>query len=110
MSAEMEYFIYLLEYYAEYTKKSARDVLMEWDGKGITDTIFNGYFRYHQERKRTLLKVLTAFLRQRSTRHDRQEATHRGCSHRPYSLSTPAQTFPPAFRLSGKKGNLTQTS
>ena len=45
MSAEMEYFIYLLEYYAEYTKKSARDVLKEWDGKGITDTIFNGYFR-----------------------------------------------------------------
>ena len=36
--------------YAEYTKKSARDVLKEWDGKGITDTIFNGYFRYHQER------------------------------------------------------------
>ena len=50
MSAEMEYFIYLLEYYDEYTKKSARDVLKEWDGKGITDTIFNGYFRYHQER------------------------------------------------------------
>ena len=26
-------------------------------------------------------------------------AIHRGCSPRPYSLSTPAQTFPPASRL-----------
>ena len=50
MSAEMEYFIYLLEYYAEYAKKPARDVLKNWDDKGITDKIFNGYFKYHQER------------------------------------------------------------
>jgi hypothetical protein len=33
MSAEMEYSIYLLEYYAEYTKKPARNVLKEWDAR-----------------------------------------------------------------------------
>ena len=62
MSAEMEYFIYLLEYYAEYTKKSARDVLKEWDGKGITDTIFNGYFRYHQERIKDAFEGIDSLL------------------------------------------------
>lgn len=50
MSAEMEYFIYLLEYYSEYKNKSAKDVLKEWDEKGLTDIIYDGYFRYHQER------------------------------------------------------------
>lgn len=50
MSAEMEFFIYLLEYYAEYRKKSAGEILTEWDSHGITDTIYNGYFQYHQER------------------------------------------------------------
>ena len=25
-------------------------MLKEWDEKGITDEIYNGYFEYHQER------------------------------------------------------------
>ena len=50
MSKEMEFFIYLLEYYAEYRKMSAGDVLTEWDEHGITQEIYDGYFQYHQER------------------------------------------------------------
>ena len=87
MSAEMEYFIYLLEYYAEYTKKSARDVLKEWGGKGITDTIFNGYFRYHQERIENAFEDIDSLLATGETRvvigRKQLIAIHRGCSPQP---------------------------
>ncbi|MCD7855108.1 MAG: DUF3791 domain-containing protein [Clostridiales bacterium] len=50
MSAEMDFFIYLLEYYAEHKKTDAGNVLKEWDEHGITQEIYDNYEMYHQER------------------------------------------------------------
>lgn len=49
MSDEMDFFIFLLEMYAKEKGRSAGDVLKEWESKGITNEIYNGYFQYHQE-------------------------------------------------------------
>lgn len=50
VNEETWFFIYLLEHYAEYKNESTGDVLREWDEKGITQEIYDGYFQYHQER------------------------------------------------------------
>ena len=50
MTAEMEFFLFLIERYAFDRNRSTGDVLREWDEKGITDEIYDGYFQYHQER------------------------------------------------------------
>ena len=49
MSDEMDFFIYLLESYADYKGQDARETLREWDAHGITQTIFDGYWGYHTE-------------------------------------------------------------
>lgn len=49
MTKEMEFFIYLLECYAAHKGRTADEVLREWDGRGVTDEIYDGYFQYHQE-------------------------------------------------------------
>ena len=48
MSDELNFFIFLIENYACYKNRPTGDVLREWDAKGITDEIYNGYFQYHQ--------------------------------------------------------------
>ncbi len=50
MTEEMRFFVYLLEYYACAKNRSAGDVLREWDEKGLTREIYDGYWQYHQER------------------------------------------------------------
>ena len=50
MTAEMEFFLLLIECYAYDKNRKTGDVLREWDAKGITQTIYDGYFQYHQER------------------------------------------------------------
>lgn len=50
MSEELEFFSYLLEYYADYKKKATGEVLKEWDDHGITKIIYDGYWEYHTER------------------------------------------------------------
>ena len=49
MSAEMEFFIYLLVHYAENKNSTADKVLAQWDAAGITDTIYSMYQQYHSE-------------------------------------------------------------
>lgn len=49
MSEKINFFIFLLEYYACHKKRNAGDILQEWDDKGITQEIIDGYFVYHQE-------------------------------------------------------------
>ena len=46
---EMFFFTYLLEYYAQAKGRDAGDVLREWDAKGVTQEIYDGYWQYHQE-------------------------------------------------------------
>ena len=50
MSKEAEFFIYLLERYAEYKKEKASEILKMWDQSGITKLIYDLYDIYHVER------------------------------------------------------------
>ncbi len=50
ISAKAEYFIFLLEKYAEAKKMPAKEVLNLWTKKGIVDYINNMYELYHIER------------------------------------------------------------
>lgn len=50
MSKEMEFFIYLLERYAEYKRTTADKILKMWDDLELTDFIYNMYELYHIER------------------------------------------------------------
>lgn len=49
MSKEMDFFIYLLENYAEYKNTSADEILKSWDKLGLTDFIYGMYEIYHTE-------------------------------------------------------------
>ena len=49
MSKETEFFIYLIERYAEYKNTSSPEILKHWDSLGITDMIYNLYEMYHCE-------------------------------------------------------------
>jgi len=50
MNEELKFFILLIENYAYVKNRPTGEILREWDEKGITDEIYNGYFQYHQER------------------------------------------------------------
>lgn len=50
MTDEMQFFMYLLEYYAAYKNAKTSDVLKEWDKCGITQEIYDNYWGYHTER------------------------------------------------------------
>ncbi len=50
MSKEADFFIYLIERYAEAKQTTARDVLEQWDSLNLTDFIFEMYEIYHVER------------------------------------------------------------
>lgn len=63
MSKEMEFFIYLIERYAEHKGKSAKQILKEWDNLNLTDFIYDMYELYHVERLQNAfddIDVLTA--------------------------------------------------
>lgn len=49
MSKEMNFFIYLLEKYANKKNKNASDILKEWDKLNITQLIYDMYEKYHTE-------------------------------------------------------------
>ncbi len=50
MTKEMQFFLYLIERYANANNKVTGDVLKEWDDHNITNEIFDNYEMYHQER------------------------------------------------------------
>ena len=49
MTEEMEFFLFLIERYAQWKGRPTGDVMREWDRKGVTQEIYNGYWQYHQE-------------------------------------------------------------
>ena len=49
MTDEMRFFLFLIERYANEKGRRTGDVLREWDEKGITEEVYNGYWQYHQE-------------------------------------------------------------
>lgn len=50
MSKEGEFFIYLLERYADFKKEKASEILKLWDRIGLTNLIYDLYDIYHAER------------------------------------------------------------
>jgi hypothetical protein len=50
MSKEAEFFIYLIERYAESKEKTADQILKQWDSLNLTNLIFEMYEIYHIER------------------------------------------------------------
>ena len=49
MSREMQFFMFLIERYAEYKNSTAGDILTLWDDLDITNRIYNLYELYHSE-------------------------------------------------------------
>lgn len=50
MTKEMEFFIFLLEHFANYKNTTADEILKQWDELKLTDYIYDMYERYHIER------------------------------------------------------------
>jgi hypothetical protein len=50
MSNQSEFFIFLLEKYADYKSLSASEILDLWQKKGLIDYITEMYEQYHTER------------------------------------------------------------
>ncbi|HCC37425.1 MAG TPA: hypothetical protein DEQ14_07305 [Treponema sp.] len=50
MSKQAEFFIYLIERYAEAKKTTAQKVLRQWDSLDLTNFIYEMYELYHVER------------------------------------------------------------
>ena len=50
MRKEGEFFIYLLERYADFKKEKASEILKLWDRSGLTNLIYDLYEIYHVER------------------------------------------------------------
>lgn len=50
MSKEAEFFIYLIERYAEVKQTTARKILELWDSLDLTNFIYDMYEMYHVER------------------------------------------------------------
>lgn len=46
----MEFFMYLLEYYAAYKNKSSGETFQEWEEHGIIQKVYDNYWLYHTER------------------------------------------------------------
>ena len=69
MSKEMEFFIYLLENYANFKHKSASDVLKTWDSHNITGQIYNNYWGYHTEKIENAYEDIDRLLYQASKRN-----------------------------------------
>ena len=49
MDHEAEFFLFLLERYAEYKDMSSGDVMRLWDTHNLVPYIMDNYFMYHQE-------------------------------------------------------------
>ena len=62
MSAEMAFFIYLLEQYAAYSGKKTGEVLREWDRKRLTQRIYDNYWGYHSETLENAFKDIDSMM------------------------------------------------
>lgn len=49
LPVETEFFLFLLEHYAQHVDRRPADVLQDWDDAGVTATIRENYDIYHQE-------------------------------------------------------------
>lgn len=68
MCKEAEFFIYLLERYADYKNQGADEVLRKWDEAGITQLIYDLYEIYHVERLENAFVDIDEILAEREVR------------------------------------------
>ncbi len=65
MSKESEFFIYLLERYAEYKNQSADVVLKQWDNLGLTQFVYDMYEMYHCERLQNAFEDIDSLINEK---------------------------------------------
>ena len=68
MCKEAEFFIYLLERYADYKNQGADEVLRKGDEAGITQLIYDLYEIYHVERLENAFVDIDEILAERELR------------------------------------------
>ena len=66
MSKEAEFFIYLLERYADYKKENADVILRMWDQVDITKLIYDLYDIYHVERLENAFEDIDKLLEEKT--------------------------------------------
>ena len=49
MNKEMEFYIYLMEKYADYKKIAVTEIVNKLDKLNLTDLVYNMYEKYHTE-------------------------------------------------------------
>ena len=62
MSDETRFFILPIEAYAFHRGRPNGDVLREWDERGVTQEIYDGYWQYHQEAIRNAFASIDSLL------------------------------------------------
>ncbi|MBQ7266507.1 MAG: DUF3791 domain-containing protein [Firmicutes bacterium] len=62
MDEEKDFFVYLLECYAEYKGKSSQSILKIWDEKNITEEIYSGFWGYHTEAMENAFKDIDSLI------------------------------------------------
>ena len=66
MSKEGEFFIYLLERYADFKKQKASDILKLWDEADLTKLIYDFIKIYHVERLENAFEDIDILLKERN--------------------------------------------
>lgn len=74
MSRQSEFFLYLLERYAEYKGTRADKVLYDWTRLGLTDFIYDMYEIYHCERIENAFDDIDKIVAEKS--YDRSRSNH----------------------------------
>lgn len=66
MSKQTEFFVYLLEHYADFHDTDTPGVLNLWDELGLTDLIYDLYDIYHVERLENAFNDIDSLIAERS--------------------------------------------
>lgn len=75
MSKEGEFFIYLLERYADFKKQKASDILKLWDEADLTKLIYDLYEIYHVERLENAFEDIDILLKERTGEGKKEEVS-----------------------------------
>ena len=66
MRKETDFFIYLIERYAEEKNTTASEVLKQWDELELTDFVYDMYELYHTERLQNAFDDIDALVEEKT--------------------------------------------
>lgn len=66
MGKEMEFFIFLIESYADYKNTTGDEVMRLWDQLELTDLIYDMYEMYHIERLENAFEDIDRLIEKRT--------------------------------------------